>query len=121
MANIFSNPGLAASQLPAVSASDNDKVLTVKEGKWTPAEASGGGGSADAALVVGSTVEGSTITLDKTWQEIFEGNYVAVRHDDGTREFITQILAGKTSFYVTAGETTYECAEETDYPSHTGK
>lgn len=32
----------------------------------------------DAALVVGSTVEGSTITLTKTYQEILDGNYVAV-------------------------------------------
>ena len=74
-----------------------------------------------AALVVGSTTEGDTVTLDKTWQEIFEGNYIAIRRDPGIQEFITQIAAGKTGFSVTAGETTYECAEETDYPSYTGK
>lgn len=82
----------------------------------------GGGGSADAALVVVATVEGTTSTLNKTWQEIDAGNYIAVRRrDDGIQEFITRIAAGKTGFSVTAGETTYECAEGTDYPSYTGK
>lgn len=31
-----------------------------------------------AALVVGSTTEGNTITLDKTYAEILAGNYIAV-------------------------------------------
>lgn len=95
--NEFAKPGLANDQFPPVSATDNGKVLTVADGKWAVANASGGttvvanptlaGTEADlTGLQVGDTkykIGGSsgggvlvvtenkeTGALDKTWQEI---------------------------------------------------
>ena len=56
----------AASQLPPVSASDNDKVLTVVSGAWAAATASGGGVSITYATVNIATSDWSNNTCTKT-------------------------------------------------------
>lgn len=66
MANIFSNPGLAASQLPPVTTADNDKVLTVDGGVWKAKTPSGGG-----VLVVTATEADGVLTCDKTAAEMY--------------------------------------------------
>lgn len=55
----------SAGALPAVSADDNGKVLTVSSGAWVAAQPSGGGG-----MVVSTNP--STGALDKTWKEIHD-------------------------------------------------
>ena len=54
------------SSLPEVTSEDNGDVLTVVNGAWAKAPASGGGGG---VLSVGTTGENQD-TLDKTWNEI---------------------------------------------------
>lgn len=66
--------GTAASGLPAVSGTDNGKVLTVVEGDWAPAAASGGGG-----LIIETTYSEDVYTMNKT-----------------TREIMAALAAGKT-------------------------
>lgn len=60
----------SAGALPAVSADDNGKVLTVSSGAWAAAQPSGSGG----IMVVTGTYDESTdtTTLNKTWQEIYD-------------------------------------------------
>lgn len=43
-----------------------------------------GDNPANMALIVGSAREGNTITLDKTWQQICDGNYIAINEIDDT-------------------------------------
>lgn len=55
---------------------DHETTLTLKNRpeEWMKEiiDASGGGGGGGGALVIGMTVEGGTMTLDKTWQEIYD-------------------------------------------------
>lgn len=90
----------SATELPAVSSTDNGDVLTVVDGEWDKAAPGGGGGSdlpdtpaQDGTYTLQNTVssgagtlawvsggggenlvvhmDADTFTLDKTWQEIF--------------------------------------------------
>lgn len=75
--------GAAASGLPAVSGDDNGKVLTVVEGEWAPAAASGG------SLVVEVTTEDDlNYTMEKTAREIMaafsDGSSVICHFPDAT-------------------------------------
>ena len=76
--------GAAASGLPAVSGTDNGKVLTVVEGAWAPAAGGGGGGG----LVVEVTKSGDLYTMGKTAREIMaafsEGTSVVCHFPDAT-------------------------------------
>lgn len=82
----------------------------------------------DAALVVGSTVEGSTTTLNKTYAEILAGNYVAVIIPDegwSTRGHIVRVGEVKGTLTVDCfiGSSTtlsFTASTENDYPSCTG-
>ena len=60
------------------------------------AEYSAGGGSGGGALVVHATSDGNTMTLDKTWDEIYTASATMpisiVWHNDDVNERFTQYL-----------------------------
>ena len=71
--------GKAASGLPEVTADDNGDILTVVDGQWSKAAASGGG-----MVVEIQTSETGTV-LDKTWKEIYDASKISpvlMRLDD---------------------------------------
>lgn len=76
--------GGSGSGLPEVSAADNGDVLTVVEGAWAKAAPSGGGG----ALVVNLDMQ--TMTLDKTWQEIYDSAFAVITEnaEEGEKAWI---------------------------------
>lgn len=57
-----------AYELPAVTETDNGKVLGVENGQFGLVDGGSGGGT----LVVNINETGDVYTLDKTWQEIFD-------------------------------------------------
>lgn len=127
--NEFAKPGLANDQFPSVTATDNGKVLTVADGKWAVANASGGttvaanptlaGTEADlTGLQVGDTKykvpEGGGVlvvhedenqTLDKTWQEIFDAVSTGVVFIAQVKE--TQVQTGLVVKVYVGGDGTY--------------
>lgn len=61
--------GGGGSSLPSVTTADNGKVLTVVEGAWDKADASGGGD--DKLFVITAISDGmGSATIDKTYTEI---------------------------------------------------
>ena len=63
--------------LPSVTSDDNGDVLTVVSGAWAKAAPSGGG---DTVIVNATASEDfATMTLDKTWREIYNGNFSIIR------------------------------------------
>ena len=73
-------------ELPSVTSDDNGKVLSVVDGAWAKATASGG----SSVFLVTATFDsdsGYTVT-DKTYSEILEafenGNYVLMKQNDST-------------------------------------
>jgi hypothetical protein len=85
-----------------------------------------GGGGSGGGVVVHAVVSGSTATLDKTWQEIFDGDYVVIAFvpDSSIKSFlpISQV-AHEGTYYVTASDGENTLSFETDsasgYPSAT--
>lgn len=59
--------------LPPITDADNGKVLTANSGVWVAANPSGGG-----VFEVHATRSDNTLTLDKTWQEIYNGGFGVV-------------------------------------------
>lgn len=57
----------SAGSLPAISAADNGKVLTVANGAWVAGNASGGGG-----MLITQTIENDYAIMNKTWKEIHD-------------------------------------------------
>ena len=92
--------GAAASGLPAVSGSDNGKVLTVVEGAWAPAAGGGGG-----VLVVG--VDADTGALDKTWQEIYDAGFCVVLLEEDENKMYLPVFWAFTRTDLVTGETEY--------------
>lgn len=78
-----------------------------------------GGGS-----VVHAVISGSTATLDKTWQEIFDGDYavIAFSPESNFKSFlpISQV-AHEGTYYVTAGDDQHPFSTDSasGYPSAT--
>lgn len=71
----------APTELPSVSGTDEGKVLTVNNsGVWVASLPASGGG----VLVVNATWNeaGTELTLDKTWQELYDADYVVVRESN---------------------------------------
>ena len=77
----------APSSLPEVTDSDKGKYLKANESTGDP-EWAPGGGSSGGVLVVNGTWddEGTTCTLDKTWQEIYDGGFGVVVSPIGDNE-----------------------------------
>lgn len=140
-AKVISNmvDGGSAGALPAVSSTDNGKVLTVANGAWAAGNASGGGG----IFVIGSTYEEDTETLSKTWQEIYNalasgqlpvmigtnegGGQPGGPDYQGGVSFVIYIVGTEGTGYnlnvfMPDGDTqivSYACSTASDYPSHT--
>lgn len=126
----------SAGALPAVSADDNGKVLTVSSGAWAAAQPSGGGG----IMIVTGTYDESTdtTTLNNTWQEIYNAfaNGVLPVYKEMDADDIGQIISYLTAILQTNGiyrlcfagvasegqaaiimTLTFTCASPNDYPT----
>ena len=84
-----------------------------------------GGGSGGGVLVVNGTKSGSTITLDKTWQEITDADVVVIvweEFDLSVREFVasTNFDDKSESYEVTVlPNVTYTASSANGYPTRT--
>lgn len=112
----------APSGLPSTTSASAGDVLSLnnsKEAVWTTPSSGGGG-------VVHAVVSDGTATLDKTWQEIFDGDYASVSITSAESSkvvcAITQVTHEAT-YYVTAvmgsDELTFEADAASGYPSMT--
>ena len=114
------------SGLPAVSGSDNGKVLTVVEGEWAPAAGGGGGGG---GLVVTITETFDSSTFDKKASEVLaalqSGSAVIVHYPDaeGTENrygFVVGFASGsgwaEVDVLLGNNPQTYLCDSLDDYP-----
>lgn len=73
-----------AIELPDTTGASDGDVLTLDNGEPTWAAPSGGGGG---VLVV--TMDATTATLDKTWQEIMDADFPVIEMDlMGSRAFV---------------------------------
>ena len=82
--------------------------------------ASGGGGS----FVITATTEDDVITLDKTWQEIYDaladGKYCVIVESEenyATQTFVPTALDGGGSYMIFASEDIYTASSASGYPS----
>ena len=100
--------------------------------KYTGSSGGSGGDGCDCTLVVTAQTSSNAITLDKTWQEIYDalaaGKRVVINDVDNTMVEQTGVDTayfddGENIYYVvgyvnTAASTaSYKCATPSDYPS----
>lgn len=104
--------------LPAVTSADNGDVLTVVSGEWAKAAPSGG------ALLVGLTVNETTITCDKTageiWTAFTGGRTIVFAVPNGAAYTILLAKAEPDYNFVVwngDGALTFNAASADDYPS----
>lgn len=116
---------------------DHETTLTPKNRpeEWMKEiiDASGGGGGGGGVLIIGMTAEAGTLTLDKTWQEIYDhmsaGGQamvfkVSTLADD---PFVQQVIAlscegfpSDSEYYVNFSDTTFpqfSATSPSGYPS----
>ena len=84
----------------------------------------GGGSSGGGVLVVHETVSGTTHTLDKTWQEIHDADFVVLKID-GHIYYASEITDVYDVFYVGfmfghPAEDGYSCDSASGYPAYDG-
>lgn len=84
----------------------------------------GGGGGGGGVLVIRDTVEGTTHTLDKTWQEIHDADLPVVITDQpdggGTmRSWITFITVSDDNYRVSVDGIEFSSGTASGYPSFT--
>ena len=116
----------AASEVPAVSASDNGKVLTVVDGAWAAAQ--GGGGEGSIAVTTAALAD-DYYTLDMTWAEILSAvkgkTPVFILIDSGEGAYMDMAndvyLDGGTYIVYTLSGSQYETDAESGYPSRYNK
>ena len=121
------NGGGGGSSLPTDPAQDGTYTLqnTVSSGTGTLSWASGG--SSGGVLVVNTTWGDTTVTLDKTWQEIHDAGWGVVNDVDeqGSYGFITWSGVSGSIVNPTYGVTvavlvddpiTFSAASASDYP-----
>lgn len=107
--------------LPTVSTSDSGKVLTVNSsGEWEPSSGGGGGG----VLVVNGTIDGNTMTLNKTYAEIVSADFAVLHYEfqQGAEEIDALTAFGLVDvdlYGVQFKNTMYTCNSEDGYPSYT--
>ena len=111
----------APSSLPEVTASDKGKYLKANESTGDPEWASGGS-SGSGVLVVHETVSGTTHTLDKTWQEIHDADFVVLKID-GRIYYANEIGEIDDVFFVGflmshPAEDGYSCLSASEYPAY---
>lgn len=108
----------------------NGDVITATKLNHMEDGIAGGG-----VLVVNGTIDGNTMTLDKTWQEIYDATLAIIVGDvnnDGTAikvEYIMSFANNGTTYSLTSlgvgllGTTTavYTCNSADGYPSATGE
>lgn len=110
----------APSGLPSTTSANAGDVLSLnnsKEAVWTTPSSGGG-------AVVHAVISGNTATLDKTWQEILDGDYTAIAiATESDRKLLITIsqVANEGSYYVTADgdQYTFETDSASGYPSAT--
>lgn len=123
--NIFGKPGLATDQLPSVTSADNDKVLTVKNGKWDKAEPSGGGGGGGSTVVeltYADDVYTSTVKAGALWEAVTTGAVIFAEKSSGTIVRVVAMTSASTSdgaYYFYGGDFELEAASADDYPTYT--
>lgn len=110
------------SLVPSATAEDAGKVLTVND-NGLPSWAAGGG-SGGGVLVV--TVDGTTLTLNKTWKEIHDNPVAVILDDNGNRMFVSQTsINNPTSYVVIANaddeKVTFVAQSESGYPIYNDK
>ena len=84
-----------------VKTTDAFRAAVKKDAPKSEGGGSGGGG------VVHAVISGSTVTLDKTWQEIFDGDYVVIAFEmDSNHKSFLPILqvTHEETYYVTASD-----------------
>lgn len=112
-ATVISNmvDGGSAGALPAVTSTDNGKVLTVANGAWVAGNASGGGG--DVVNVYWDTADGESVHLpykdvdctegytglDEFWNAVFQHNVIVYECADGSvLNQYSPLLVGGTEY-----------------------
>lgn len=79
-----------------------------------------GGGGSSSVLVVNTTSSDDIITMDKTWQEIYEAMPLVIAYADmgDTREaqLIIRVYIDGGAYRVVAGDTLYYASSADDYP-----
>jgi hypothetical protein len=102
--NEFAKPNLAVDQIPSSSVSDSGKALVVGQ-NGVPGWAEVGGGSGGGGVLVVNW-DTQTMTLDKTWQEIYDADFAVIVGRFDTPDEISKVfpyiqeIVGAADYYI---------------------
>lgn len=104
-------------ELPSVASADKGKYLHANEstGNLEWATAGGGGG------VINVSVTDAVATLDKTWKQIYDGEYYVARviiGDAAHFSVVEEVYTNNGSYYVNVANTEFYTDSENGYPSY---
>lgn len=123
-----------AYELPAVSDSDNGKVLGVEDGAWSLVNGGGGGmlvvnmtmvdsGESNTANQLRGVVQPCYV-LDKTWQEIYDafmaGTTVILKHEFGADVgvgLLPEVGHNGSGYFVGSGLSQFNTDSPSGYPT----